>query len=379
MFLIKKYFLILSLIFFCIFYYTNFIFSADLEVNYPVIGGVAISYNTPLPVFLKYVFDFGMFLGFASAVYSLAYAGFLYLISGAKPEYLSMAKDRVWSSVYGILILVLLYLIITTLNPHLKFFKANPLEKIPEIAEQKAPGIYFYKSNDCSGDPKITTSNITDFGTDFNNQINSVLIVKEPNSSFVSTVYSSPKLFEKCKYINPNSNSCQQLENFATSASVYNFDFNPNNNGKVTFFRKPFFNPEGGWLEINNNQIKSGTNGGLFRLKLSDTTFKGNSNCSVPEDEKICEKWDNQGSCTQKKCPTLAGKEISSIKIEGNYIVLFVYKDPKDPVNGPWTYCQEFPTTDDINKEGPKQLKWEKILNQNQENLPNYLFIYPIK
>lgn len=384
--MIKKNYINLYIILFLFIFSASFCIAADLELEYPLLkdGFTITDTNTPIPIFLKYLFDIGMFLGFAAAVYSLGYAGVLYLISGAKPEYRSQARDRVSGAISGVLILVMTYLIITTLNPQLKFFKLNDLETIPPVALNKSPGVYFYKSTDCSEDVKFSTSNVNDFGTELNNRINSVLVVQGKTASYISTLYSSPGLSGKCQDASPNKTTCQNdpplTPNFASSASIHQYDFNPNSNPDndgVYFYRKPFYNKEGGWLKINKTQIKTSSKG-FFGAKLEDLTFTGDStSCNVPIEDQICEKYDEKGICIQKKCPALAGKEISSIKIAGNYIVYFLYFDPTDSPNGPWSYCQEFPTPDDINREGPKQFKWEKTLSQ--PNLPNRVYIYPVK
>lgn len=352
----------------------DFALAAKLEVKYPISqSGISIvDTNTPIPLFLKYIFDFGMFLGFATAFYSLAYAGILYLWSGAQPERRSEARDRVWGAVSGVLILALSYLIITTLNPQLKFFKLGELQEIPPIASNRPPGVYFFTNDTCAGDVSQHTSNINDFGTNLTNKVGSALIVNNPNMSFVSTIYSSPNLWGKCLDIDPNNYSCQRIERINSSASIHIYDFNPDNNPDndgVYFYRKTFFNPEGGFLKISNYQIQKD---GFFSGYLSDLSFQ-----DVPEKDKICIKWDKNNTCTEKKDPSLAGREISSIKIAGNYIVYFVYFDPQDNPAGPWEYCQEFPAPYDINREGPQQFRWEAT--PNQKKLANWVYIYPVK
>lgn len=354
----------------------GFVLSASLEVEYPAStsGIVLTDTSTPLPLFFKYIFEIGTFLGFVAAVYSLSYAGVLYLMSPAKPELLSSAKDRVFGAISGILILIMTYLIVTTINPQLAIFQISELEEVPDFVSEKSAGVYFYKSTDCSDEPIFATTNILDF-KEKNNLINSVLIINKPDNAFVSTIYGNPGLFGKCLYVNPNTTTCQTIDNLANSASVRIYNFKNNSDGKITFFRKPFFNKDGGFLEIPDSFISDKDT--IFMADLSTLTFADSSGCNVPISEQLCEKWNNNGDCIQKKCPTLAGKEISSIKIEGNYIIKFVYFDPKDPSKGPFTYCQEFPTPNDADKEGPKQIKWEKIYNQ--PNLANWIYIYPIK
>ena len=105
--------------------------------------------------------------------------------------------------------------------------------------------------------------------------------------------------------------------------------------------------------------------------KLEDLDFTG-----VPQNQQDCIKYDAQEKCTQWSVPTLAGENISSMIINGDYLVLLVYFGPSDASNGPWTSCEEFPTGNDVNKIGPQQMKWENIRNNNG-NIPNYLIIIP--
>ena len=77
----------------------------------------------------------------------------------------------------------------------------------------------------------------------------------------------------------------------------------------------------------------------------------------------------------------MVGENITSVKIRGNYLVLLAYVDEinDDKTNGPWTFCQAFPTKDDQTKTGPSQIKWEKVRNMITGQLPNYLVIIPTK
>ena len=71
-------------------------------------------------------------------------------------------------------------------------------------------------------------------------------------------------------------------------------------------------------------------------------------------------------------------KNISSIKIGKDYLVLLTYAGPRescdDVVNDS---CQEFPAPDDVNKTGPQQIKWEEIRNHGGV-VPNCVTIIPI-
>ena len=359
--------------------------AAGLEVQYPALPNTpALGAETKLPAYMLYLFNAGMLLGFFAVFISLAIAGSMYFLSPAKPDLLTEAKDRVGGAVSGLLILVLTYLIITTVNPQLSVFHLADLPELPPPPpEKKAPGVYFYKTDCADENIQPYTSNKNDLG-DLKNKVARISTVQDPDTqtSYLSILYDNPGLWGKCQYITDS--TCKQVIPFATSASVYKYNFKPDGDG-VYFYRKscfnnqPFYDPEslvaqcngnsGGYYKVSNYDIQSS---GIYISKLENLTFQ-----NVPETEKACVGYDNNGECLEKKPQSLGGENVSSIIIKGNYLVLFIYKSLSDPVAGPWTSCQEFPTSTDTNKTGPQQIKWERIRNAGP--LPNYIAIIPIQ
>lgn len=370
-----------------------------LEVDYPVLAtGAKITSQTDFPNYLKYVFDFGIFAGFVIVFFTLVFAGVLYLLSPAVPNALAIARDRVSGAISGLLILATLYLIATTINPSLRIFTLDELEEIP-LSQQtiKETGVYFHNHNQCK--PPVPESphiaNVPHLG-DLANRVSRVDIVHNRDNNglcidcYISVLYDSPDFFGKCQYINPNK-ACDEVKISAVSASIYKYEHRPKGDG-VYFNRKSFFNREGGWLRVPNSNPNSKIGPGIFVGKLSEMKFNGNSDmksdnpndCTVPKSEQDCKTWNNKGECIERKCPTLAGENISSIEIKGNYMVMLIYwnqdkPEPNSTNNGPWAFCQEFPTKDDADKEGPKQIKWESVRNISLGQLPNYVLIFPLK
>jgi len=385
----KKIINIFLTVFAALFFVSNF--ALALEVEYPTLStGANITSNTPLPEYLKYVFDFGMFVGFFAVFLSFVFAGVLYLLSPAVPNAVGIAKDRVTGAITGLLILVTVYLIITTINPQLKFFGLNELDALPPPTNpEKQAGVYLYNQRDCN--PPVpespNTASIPDLGP-LKNRVNAVDIVNRPNEYYIAILYESPNFWGKCQYINPN-RQCIQVDPFASSASIYRYDPTPDNDeGKITFYRKSFYNSEGGWRVVSNDEIKSTLDRGKFyNVNLSEFKFTDNSavsrdnpdGCTVPEKERDCVQWDNQGVCIKRQCPSLAGENISSIEIKGNYVVMLLYFDESDAQGGPWSFCQEFSTKADINKDGPEQIKWENVRNISTGMLPNWMIIFPVE
>jgi len=386
----------------CLFLFTNFCNGAGLEVNYPEIKGYTPTSDTQLPQYLKYIFDFGMFLGFFTVFISLTWAGVLYLFSPANPASLGNAKDRASGAISGLLILATLYLLITTINPELKFFKLNPLEAIPQPPEPTQPvGVYLYKSNDCSGKALFLTTSSKDLGLSYNNQVNSMSIINDPKQDIyhVAILFDTNNNRGRCMYMVKT--GCQPIDqnhayNFGvTSASVYRYEFSPSGNG-VWLYGK------GGYCKVDNSKINgifSSKLDSLYFTKLSDCAQDShrcgekNFKCTTGGQNCVCKQWAGDGTCVctsydgngncsgteERYCPNLAGENVSGIKLDGNYVTVLVYLGPQDPEGtGPWTDCQVYPTPDDVNKVGGI-IKWDAIRNNNYGRLPNWMFILPVK
>lgn len=364
----------LSIGFFCL---SINIATADdgLNVPAPATADQGASANagtdTGLADFLKSAYDIGISLGFVAVIISLAVAGVMYLLSPASPDLRAKAKDRVSGAISGLLILLLTYSIVTTINPQLAIFKFGT-EKLPEVnlptpeKPAKDPGVYFYKSGCSDTGWGPFSSNVADLG-DLKNKVHSVDVVQDATaqSSYISVLYEKTNFWGRCQYFN---GGCKAVAPFAQSASIHKYNNDPNGDG-VYFYRKSYFDDSGGFYKVGNGEIR-----GIYSKKLATLKFQ-----KVPIDEQDCTKYDDKGNCTAREIPSLAGENISSIKIKGSYLVLLVYKGPKDDPSGsgPWTSCQEFPTADDKNGTGPQQIKWEQIRN-NGGVIPNYVAIIPI-
>ena len=136
------------------------------------------------------------------------------------------------------------------------------------------------------------------------------------------------------------------------------------------FYRKAFYNKEGGWYQVTNETIKGRK---IYVAKLESLKFN-----DVPEKEQTCVEWDLKNNCIKKEIPNLVGENLNSIKIDGNYIVMLIYFDSEKDTKNKYSFCQTFPIADDENKEGPRQIKWEYIRSQTQGKVPNYVLIFPV-
>jgi len=402
--MLKKYYKILffiglACIFICL--PTNKVF-AELEVSYPTIKTLSGENTEPvidLPSYVKYLFNAGVAIGLLIVLLSLVIAGAIYFFAPLSTEMRKEARDRIAGAISGLLILLLTYLIISTINPQLSVFNINKLEstEIPTKPFVESPGVYFCDKIPC-GEPdnKPNTSNVLDFG-DLRKSVKYINTKYDTvnGHNYMTILYENPNLWGKCQYfngqeksstVNPNGGMIT-VEPFASSASVYEYNYNATGDG-VYFFRKPCFN-DGKHNDIESlvNFCKDEKHGGFYKVpssaitnqsavyvaKLDDLTFE-----NVPEEEQNCTKWDKKTNCIGRGPVNLGGENLSSIIINGEYLVVLVYFDKKNDSEEKWTACQEFPLATDVNNTGPRQVKWD-IIRNSKGVIPNYVIIFPIK
>jgi hypothetical protein len=185
-----------------------------------------------------------MAIGFSAVFISLAIAGILFFLSPVSAEARAEARDRVSGAISGLLLLVLTYLIVVTINPQLNSFKPKDLSKISLPAIKIIhPGVSFYTSAGCPDkDPQLHSASIADLGP-LKKQINSAQIIQDSDSGtyYISILYENPNFWGKCQYIDPNS-GCQKVDPFASSASIHEYNNNSASGGGIYFYRKSCFN-----------------------------------------------------------------------------------------------------------------------------------------
>ena len=106
---------------------------ADLEVDYPVIGGETIfSTQTFITDYVKYIFNFAIILCGLVTLGVIVFAGTKYFGSRGNPAAHKDARDRIICGIIGLLILLSSYIILYTINPNLVIFSLQPLTSGPE-------------------------------------------------------------------------------------------------------------------------------------------------------------------------------------------------------------------------------------------------------
>lgn len=112
----------------------------SLEITYPKMDNVVIEpYTTDFPLYVKYIFNFGVSIVGIVIFGALLYNGFLYLTSVGDPGKMNEAKSGVISAFFGAIILLSSVLLFNTINPQLTKIKIEPA---PAVGGMVEPGIY---------------------------------------------------------------------------------------------------------------------------------------------------------------------------------------------------------------------------------------------
>ncbi len=91
-----------------------------LELNWPVSPGkTELTEKSNISEMVKYFYEWGISLGGIAVFFSLIMAGFKYLTSVGNENKMREARDRINSSLLGLLLLLSSFLILNTINPEL--------------------------------------------------------------------------------------------------------------------------------------------------------------------------------------------------------------------------------------------------------------------
>jgi hypothetical protein len=107
----------------------------ELEVTYPKIFGIepkTVAFG--LVEYTAYIFNFAIAVVGLIAFAVLVWAGIRYLTSVGKPEETKTARKQIKSAIGGIIILLLSYLILTTINPRLIILDLPLLRAVPPVS-----------------------------------------------------------------------------------------------------------------------------------------------------------------------------------------------------------------------------------------------------
>ncbi len=124
---------------------SNFALARELEIIYPDLPGLQTPVSTKafLPDYVKYIFHFSLLIAGLVAFGSLVYGGFRYLTSVGNPTAITDAKEQIFASILGLIILLCSFLILNTINPQLLVLDVE-LKPI-------GGGVILYKNPGCPG------------------------------------------------------------------------------------------------------------------------------------------------------------------------------------------------------------------------------------
>ncbi len=109
-----------------------------LQVSWPKSpAGTELKDESTLPDLIKYLYEWGIFLGGLVAFIALIIAGFQYLTSVGDPARMKDAMDRIKSAFLGLILLLGSWLILNTISP--QFTSFPPLEFKPPSEEAISP------------------------------------------------------------------------------------------------------------------------------------------------------------------------------------------------------------------------------------------------
>lgn len=108
------------------------------EINWPTSPmGTDLLPGSTLTEMVRYFYEWGIAIGGIAAFFALLFGGFLYLTSAGDPARLKEAKDRIFSALTGLALLLGSWIILNTINPELTVLRPPSLEPTKvEIAEE---------------------------------------------------------------------------------------------------------------------------------------------------------------------------------------------------------------------------------------------------
>ena len=148
----------------------------NLEVEWPPTPGMKtiLTPDSGITTFVKYFYEWGIVLGGLAVFIALVIAGFLYLTSIGDPIRMKEAKDRIFSAVGGLVLLLASWLILNTLNPQLTKLevpdygrefnesieeeiedKIKEIEEIEIVTNLPCDCVYFYPEKSYQGEPVV--------------------------------------------------------------------------------------------------------------------------------------------------------------------------------------------------------------------------------
>ncbi|MFC1629962.1 hypothetical protein ACFL06_00305 [Patescibacteria group bacterium] len=150
----KKIFILCLFVFFLT---GSFALAQHTDLEYPDITGSKppSSVKTFLPEYIKYVFNISLVIAGLVAFMSMIFGGFRYLSSAGSPTTMSDARSQIGAGVLGLFLLLISYLLLTSINPQLVILKTGDI-----TAER---GVILYTQPGCLGENNPTGTDGDDY------------------------------------------------------------------------------------------------------------------------------------------------------------------------------------------------------------------------
>ncbi len=228
-----------------------------LEVEYPEIGGFRPVYmeRDALPEYVIYIVQFLIFLAASITVFTLVTGGLIWVTAEGDPMKAKEGKERVASSVFGLIIVLSSVAFLSAISPTL--IELEHLEEVAEIESPIPPGIYLSSRAYITEDLKemgedvfrITSSNrnLRDMGEG----TRSLRIVNQLNERgelmgyyYGVVIHELPAFRGRCEFfindsVNPRDFS---IPEDIASITIIRINADPPETGEVMAYARPDFN-----------------------------------------------------------------------------------------------------------------------------------------
>lgn len=313
----KKIFLIFLLAVFLISLSGGFSFAQrELEVKYPGTEAPR-TVKTYLPAYVKYIFNLSIIIAVLVSLGTLIYGGITYLASAGAPIAMKNAKDQIFASLLGLVLLLFSYLILITINPQLVILKAT----IAEVGK----GVILYQEYNCTilvpedyQKYNVSISDLRDIsGNDFD-QVRSIKFLSSGEDLIVEIYPEMNWEGQSQIYKNQQENDCESFSDLAASLLL-----KPQTPGVYLYPETGY----GGDPRIYDKPRPQYADLGDFHDKAQSIKFKHREDIELMYGVVLHEDTNFGGKCTLSfldkenlENTEVKNKEISSITIFGQWL-----------------------------------------------------------
>lgn len=200
-----------------------------LEIVYPVLRGedgeeLTLEPDTGLPDYVRYVFRFAIAVSGFLILSVMVWNGISYVLSAGSAEKLLNARNGIFASLFGTLILVSAFILFNSINPDLT--KLSPIKDLKAVEPVITPGIYLCNYN--PGNVQGLIRSYLDLDTD--------------SDSLAGRVNAARKLRD---IMSNDDGSCYRVK-FSANINKDDLNFTKDNNEKLMFSipKRIYKNPE---------------------------------------------------------------------------------------------------------------------------------------